>query len=108
MQYAPRVECVEHLPEVEFTEDPYDVDLESSSHDSESDADSSPQQESSDPTLKNPTRYTKQESYPPQTDLQSKTKPTQRGIDRNGQPSLISSPVVTNEGRAPKSEKERP
>ena len=87
-QFAPRVECVEHLPEYEFTEDMYDLDLDQESSDqvSESNTDSTDSRklnEFSEPVTGPPLEKMDKEG---DADFQpkKKTKPTQRnGSERS-------------------------
>jgi len=107
LQFAPRVECLEHLPEVEPMEDAYDLDSDQESSDqvSEFDTDSPESRrfnESSNPVTAPPAEKMNKEG---DVDFQpkKKTRPTQRGTDGSGRKSLVNEPAVTNDVPAPKS-----
>src|SRR5678816_2772470 len=106
-QFVPIEECFKHLPEVEPVEDSYDVDVDLESASQNSDGNPAAARESEELA---PTNEMNQQEAASEMDLQlkRKTRPTQKGTDRNGRSSLVSAPAVANDGRAPKGENGRP
>ncbi|PYS69714.1 MAG: hypothetical protein DMF69_16165, partial [Acidobacteria bacterium] len=104
LQFAPRVECIEHLPEMEPTEGLYDLDLDQDSSDQVSEPETESARprrsnESSDTVLEPPTDEMNKDGV--EFQRKKKTRPTNRGTDRSGRTSLVSEPVVGDPAERP-------